>query len=91
MIEYDFEIKYRIDNINFANESSKRFDYKNEKNENICLSTLQNKLKNVIIVALNIVFVITKNFILKQIKREKIDEFMFKIVEIKNNDKKKIY
>ena len=35
--KYDFEIKYRIDKTNFVDESSRRFDYENDKNENTCL------------------------------------------------------
>ena len=48
--KYDFEIKYKNENLNFVDESSRRFDYENENDENdICLSTFQNKLRNIII------------------------------------------
>ena len=53
-VEYDFEIKYRTKNINSANNSSKRFDYKNDVNDEICLFTLQNKLRNIIVAIISL-------------------------------------
>ena len=55
MKKYDFEIKYRAKNLNFANDFSRRFDYENVTLNNICLFTLQNKLQNVIIVVIQII------------------------------------
>ena len=40
LVEYDFEIKYHTKNINSANDSSRRFDYENNVNDEICLFTL---------------------------------------------------
>ena len=48
--KYNFEIKYRNENLNLVDESSRRFDYENENDKNdICLSTFQNKLRNIVI------------------------------------------
>ena len=60
-VEYDFKIKYRIRNINSANNSSKRFNYKNNMNDEICFLTLQNKLKNIIITIINLRSIFTCN------------------------------
>ena len=87
LIEYNFEIKYRVEKTNFVNNSSKRFNYKNKKNENICLFILQNKLKNIIIVALNMLFVLTRRFVVKKAIKTKATKFIFRIVEIENNKK----
>ncbi len=65
-----FEIKYRINVLNFANVFSRRFDYENdEKINNICFFTLQNKLKNVIVVNINLF--IKNDFIIEKIKKIK--------------------
>ena len=61
LVEYDFKIKYRTKNINSANNSSKRFDYKNDVNDEICFFTLQNKLKNIIIAIVNLRSIFTRN------------------------------
>ena len=61
LVEYDFEIKYRTKNINFENNLSKRFDYENNVNDEICLFTLQNKLKNIIIIIVNLKLIFTRN------------------------------
>ena len=53
--KYDFEIKYRVKNLNFANDFSRRFDYEKMTLNDICLFTLQNKLQNVAIVVIQII------------------------------------
>ncbi len=60
--------------MNFANASSRRSDYENdEKMNDICFFTLQNKLKNVI--AVNIDLFAKNDFIIEKIKKnEKFDE-----------------
>ena len=40
LAEYDFEIKYCSEKINSVDESSRRFDYKKEIDDEICLFTL---------------------------------------------------
>ena len=60
-VEYDFKIKYRTENIDFANVFSKRFNYKNNVNDEICFLTLQNKLKNIIIIIINLNSIFTCN------------------------------
>ena len=62
-VEYNFEIKYCTESINFANDSLKRFNYKNNVNNEICFLTLQNKLKNIIIAIVNLKSIFTRNII----------------------------
>ena len=62
-VECNFKIKYRTKNINFANNSLKRFDYENDVNDEICFFTLQNKLKNIIIIIVNLRSIFTRNVI----------------------------
>ena len=40
LAEYDFKIKYRSEKINSIDESSKRFDYEREADDEICLFIL---------------------------------------------------
>ena len=57
---------------------SKRFDYKKNANDEICLFILQNKLKNIIIIIVNLIFVITRDAEKTHAQREKnIDETLF--------------
>ena len=63
LVEYDFEIKYCTENINLANNSSKRLDYKKDVNDEICFFTLQNKLKNIIIAVVNLMSIFTRSVI----------------------------
>ena len=55
MKKYDFEIKYRAKNLNFANDFSRRFDYEKITLNDICLFTLQNKLQNIAIVVIQMI------------------------------------
>ena len=51
--EYDFEIKYRSESLNFANESFRRSNYEDEnENDDICLFTFQNKLRNIVVTSI---------------------------------------
>ena len=50
-------------NINFANNSSKYFNYENNVNDKIYLLTLQNKLKNIIIAIVNLRSIFIRNVI----------------------------
>ena len=87
LIEYNFEIKYRVEKTNSANDLSRQSNYKNKKNKNICLFILQNKLKNIIIVVLNILFVLTCRFVAKKAIKTKTTKFISQIVEVENNKK----
>ena len=80
-VEYNFEIKYRTRNINFANNSSKRFNYENDVNDEICLFTLQNKLKNIIITIINLRSIFTRN-VMKTFKSTFVENVKTSQVEI---------
>ena len=84
--EYDFEIKYRFKKINLIDESSRRFDYKKEIDDKICLFILQNKLKNIIVIIVDLISVITRDFEKTLTKRTKnvFDTFLFKKIDEKN-------
>ena len=66
LAKYDFEIKYCSNKINFANKFSKQFDYKEEIDDKLYLSTLQNKLKNIIIVIINLISIIIRDVVRTQ-------------------------
>ena len=85
-VEYDFEIKYRFKKINSIDESSRRFDYEREADDEICLFILQNKLKNIIVVVVNLIFVMTRDFEKTLIERTEsiFDTFLFKEIDEKN-------
>ena len=62
MIEYDFEIKYKIDKFNLVDASFKRSNYENEKFDNeLYFSILQNKLRNITIANIKKINAITRN------------------------------
>ena len=86
-VKYNFEIKYRTKNINFANNLSKRFNYKNDVNNKICLFTLQNKLKNIIIVIVNLKSILTRN-VIKTFKLTFVKNVETSQVKIQNIKKK---
>ena len=84
-VEYDFEIKYCTKIINFANASFKQLDYENQINNEIYFFTLQNKLKNIIIVIVNLTSIIIRNIIktFKSLIIKSVDTFRIKIEKIK--------
>ena len=86
-VEYDFEIKYRTKSINFANDSSKRFNYKNDVNDEICFFTLQNKLKNIIVAIVNLRPIFIHN-VMKTFKSTFVENVETSQVEIQNTKKK---
>ena len=86
-VEYNFKIKYRTKNINFVNDSSRRFDYENDVNDEICLFTLQNKLKNIIIVIINLKSIFTRN-VTKAFKSTFVENVKISQIEIQNTKKK---
>ncbi len=89
LTKYNFEIKYCSNKINSANKSSKQFDYKERINNKLCLSTLENKFKNIIIVVINLISIIIRNVVKTQKIRFKnaIDIFRIKKIDIDNFDK----
>ena len=86
-VEYDFKIKYRTKNINFANNSSRRFDYENDVNDKICLLTLQNKLKNIIIAIVNLRSIFIRN-VIKVFKSALAEDVETSQIKIQNMKKK---
>ena len=78
-------------------DSLKRFDYKKNTNNKICLFILQNKLKNITVIIINLIFIITRNVertyaqreknIIKTLFFEKIDEEnVEEFFDVKKND-----
>ena len=62
LIEYNFEIKYKIDKFNLVNVSFKRSNYENEKfNNELYFSILQNKLRNITIANIKRINAIIQN------------------------------
>ena len=86
LVEYDFEIKYCVEKTNPVDGSSRRPDYEGEEGENICLFILQNKLKNVTIVALGVSFVLTRRFVVGEATKAKATEFISRIVEVEDDE-----
>ena len=86
LTEYNFKIKYCSKKINSIDKSSRRFDYKKKTDDEIDLLTLQNKLKNIIVIVVNLIFVMTRNFEKTLIERTKsaFDTFLFKEIDEKN-------
>ena len=67
----------------------KRLDYKKNTNDEICLFTLQNKLKNIIIIVINLIFVITRDAERTHAQHEKniVKTFSFKEIDEENVEK----
>ena len=65
---------------------SKRFNYEKNVNDKICLFILQNKLKNIIIIVVNSIFIITRDAEKTYAQREKniVKMFSFKEIDEKN-------
>ena len=70
-VEYDFKIKYRFKKINSIDDFLRRFDYEKNANDEICLFILQNKLKNIIIIVVSLIFIITRDVKRTHTQREK--------------------
>ena len=85
-VEYDFEIKYHFKKINSIDDFSRRFDYEKNANDEICLFILQNKSKNIIIIVVNLIFIITRDVERTHAQREKniIKTFFFEKIDEKN-------
>ena len=84
--KYDFEIKYRSEKINSIDGSSRRFDYKEKTDDEICLFILQNKLKNIIVTVVDLISVMTHDFERTLTERTKsaFDTSSFKEIDEKN-------
>ena len=89
LAEYDFEIKYCSEKINSIDEPSRRFDYEKKVDDEICLFTLQNKLKNNIVIAVNLISVVTRDFgrALKKRTKNVFDTLLFREIDEKNVEK----
>jgi len=61
LTKYDFEIEYCTKKTNLINEFFRCLNYESESNDKICLFTLQNKLKNITIVAIKITLILTRD------------------------------
>ena len=86
LAEYDFEIKYHSEKINSVDGPSRRFNYKRKTDDEICLLILQNKLKNIIVIVVNLIFIMTRDFERALTKRTKsvFDTFLFKEINEKD-------
>ena len=88
LAKYDFEIKYRVRKINFVDESSRRSNYENEIDDEFCLFTLQNKLKNIFVVAIELYFVVTRDVAKAHESLSKNAIISSRVKEIKNDSSK---
>ncbi len=61
LTKYNFKIKYCSSKINFANKSSRQFDYKKKIHNKLYLLILQNKLKNITIIIIDLISIIIRN------------------------------
>ena len=77
LIEYDFEIEYCFEKINSIDKSLGLSDYKKKSDNKIYLFILQNKLKNIIVIAINLIIVMTHDFEKTLTERTKSDYNMF--------------
>ena len=86
LAEYDFKIKYCFKKINSIDKSSKRSDYEKKADDEICLFILQNKLKNIIVIVVSLIFVMTRDFEKTLTERTKsaFNTFFFKKIDEKN-------
>ena len=91
-VEYDFEIKYRFEKINSVDESSKRFDYDKKVDDKIYLFILQNKLKNIIVIIINLIFVMMRDFekTLTERTKDVFNKLFFKEIDEKNVEKRSV-
>ena len=83
--KYDFEIKYRVRKINFVDESSRRSNYENEIDDEFCLLTLQNKLKDIFVTAIELYSVVTRDIARAHESRSKNAIISSRMKEIKND------
>ena len=86
LAEYNFEIKYRFEKINPVDGPSRRSDYKEKTDDEICLFILQNKLKNIIVTAVDLISVMTRGFERALTERTKsaFDTLLFKKIDEEN-------
>ena len=89
LAEYDFKIKYCFKKINSIDGPSRRSDYKKKIDDKICLFILQNKLKNIIVAVVDLIFIMTRDFERMLTKRTKnaFDTFLFKKIDEENVEK----
>ena len=71
--------------INFVDESSRRSNYKNEIDDEFCFFTLQNKSKNIFVIAIEFYFVVTRDIAKANESRSKNIIILSRMKEIKND------
>ena len=86
LAKYNFEIKYCSSKINFANKFSKQLDYEKRVDNKLYLSILQNKLKNIIIVAIDLILIIIRDIVKTQKMRFKSIIDISRIKKIDKNN-----
>ena len=91
LAKYDFEIKYRVRKINFVDESSRRSNYESEIDDELCLFTLQNKLKNIFVIAIELYFIVTRDVAKAHESRSKNVVISSRVKEIKNDFSKLLF
>ena len=86
LAECNFEIKYCFKKINSVDESLRRFDYKKETDDEICLFILQNKLKNIIVTVIDLTSAMTCDFekTLKKRTKSALNMLFFKKIDEEN-------
>ena len=71
--------------INFIDESSRCSNYESEIDDEFCLLTLQNKLKNIFVTSIELYFVVTRNIARTNESRSKNVVISSRVKKIKNN------
>ena len=74
--------------INFVDESSRRSNYENEIDDELCLLILQNKLKNIFVIAIELYFVVTRDVARAHESRSKNVVISSRVKKIKNDSSK---
>ena len=71
--------------INFVDESSRRSNYESEIDDEFCFLTLQNKLKNIFVIAIELYFVVTRDIAKAHKSRSKNVVISSRVKEIEND------
>ena len=74
--------------INFVDESSRRSNYESEIDDELRLLTLQNKLKNIFVIAIELYFVVTRDVAKANESRLKNVVTSSRVKKIKNDSSK---
>ena len=71
--------------IYFVDESSRRSNYESEIDDEFCLFTLQNKLKNIFVIAIELYFVVTRDVVRAHESHSKNVVISSRVNKIKND------